>query len=107
MCGSQFAMTSVVVHSEVLSSIHEILRESKLEMLTEIASEFKLDIEYLERKFLSKHLPANCVPITKPPYNKGVSTSRRCIATTRGGHQCIKSRVEGRVYCQIHLRWKR
>lgn len=100
-------MTSVVVHSELLSSIHEILRESKREMLTEIASEFKLDIGYLETKFLGKHRPANCVPIAKKAYNKEVSTSRRCLASTRDGKQCIKSRVEGSVYCQIHMRWKK
>ena len=99
-------MTNVVVRSNIVDGLHRSIRESKFTLLKEIADEFSLDLKYLERKYLSDMLPSKTVLIEKKMYNSHVLPVDRCEANTRKGAQCIKSKVDGGCYCQIHKAWK-
>lgn len=100
-----FIMTSVRVHSDLVSGLQELLLQSKHQMLIEIAEEFELDLEYLEKKFLKRHRETRSYPVEKTQYNKKIADVVRCNARTRKGERCIKSKLEGSKYCQIHIQW--
>lgn len=99
-------MTNVIVYSNIVEGLQRSLRESKFLLLKEVAEEFSLDLNYLEKKYLSDRVPSNPVMIEKKRYNSEVSKGDRCEAITRKGPRCIKSRVNGSCYCQIHKTWR-
>lgn len=100
-------MTNVVVRSNIVDGLQRSIRESKYILLKEIAEEFSLDLKYLEKKYLSEIVRSKTVMIEeKKKYNSDVLFADRCEANTRKGAQCIKSKVDGCCYCQIHKAWK-
>lgn len=99
-------MTHVVVHSNIVEGFQQCLNESKRRLLKEVADEFCLDLKYLENKYLKHDLPDRSRVIEKRRYNADVSKENRCDATTKKGALCIKSRVDGCRFCQIHQAWK-
>jgi len=105
LANSKHTMTSVRVHSDLVLGLQELLLHSKHQMLIEIAEEFELDVEYLEKKYLKKHRETKSHLVEKTQYNKEIADKERCKARTRKGDRCIKSRIEGSTYCQIHMRW--
>ena len=99
-------MTRVIVHSNIIEGFQKCVNETKRELLKEIAEEFCLDLKYLESKYLKYESSDASRMIEKKPYNAGVSKADRCKATTKKGSRCIKSKVAGTNFCQIHIAWK-
>ena len=94
--------TILTLKTELNEIIDKLLNDKLKIVLSEIASEYKLDLDELETKYL-RPIDIILIPEIAIMTEPGISENNNCKAKTASGKQCSRKMKKDNMYCGSHI----